>query len=642
MCGIIGVHSPNAPLDYSSSQLMNAMALMHYRGPDAQDCFVSSSGRMIIGHLRLSIHDLTEAGKQPMHLNATNGLYSVVFNGEIYNFLEIKEELISLGYSFYTGTDTEVVLASYAAWGESCVRRFNGMFAIAIYENESGKLFLSRDRLGKKPLYYSYDSKTGSLMFASEIKALIQLNPSLSYGDLDPSLIDAYMTFGYTPGESTLYPEIKRLMPGHSLSHVGGKVEINKFWALHFAESGKCDKKSDAQWVSEGKSLFTDSLKLRLRSDVKVGVFLSGGLDSSAVVAGLSEAGVSLNTYSVKFDGGEYGDRYDETIHAKEVSSRFNTHHQTIVMTPDLYRDAIPDFVRTMDEPVTEAAALSLGLLSSLATRDVTVVLSGEGADELFGGYEIYRRMAVIERIRKGITPFGTSVASMLAGLVLPSGNKIRKYVDLANQPFEKRYRGVSVYPEYYRNMLYSEQMKQELAAQTHRMDDYFDAIFSSTRKSTLLSQMLNFDTHTWLVDDLLIKADRMSMRHSLELRCPFLDYRLVEFAAQMPDHLKIRNGNPKWIVKEWFKNSLPDSVINRPKLGFPTPLQQMFQGHLRDYVSDRLQSRTSPLYPMFKFESVMKLCQEHFSQKADHHTVLWQLLVLDEYLSQRKSIRLI
>lgn len=639
MCGVVGIFSTKSALTYSSSDVASAMELMHYRGPDSRDCYVSQDGSVILGHLRLSIHDLSDLGKQPMHLDTVNGLYTVVFNGEVYNFYEIKSELISLGYHFHTQTDTEVVLAAYAAWGRECVSRFNGMFAIAIYDHAKCELFLSRDRLGKKPLYYAYDEKNGVFVFASEIKAILKIRPELSDLDIDPQLINAFMTLGYTPGEQTLFNSIKRVLPASNVIVSKRGVESSRYWSLHFpSRNSQLPIKSEQEWVNEGKSLFIDSLKLRLRSDVKVGVFLSGGLDSSAVVAGLSQEGLNLNTYSVRFDGESFGNRYDESIHAKAVSSAFGTRHQTITMTADVFRDSIDDYIFTMDEPVTEAAALSLGLLSGLAKKDVTVVLSGEGADELFGGYEIYRRMIAMEKIRSALTPAGVSLAALFAR-ALPAGSKIRKYTELTNLPFEKRYRGVSVYPEYYRNSLFLDDVASKIRnGKTAEWKRYVEELFSKTKNSSTLSRMLHFDTHTWLVDDLLIKADRMSMRHSLELRCPFLDYRLVEFAASMPDHIKIKRNDPKWIVKQWFKDVLPQQVTQREKVGFPTPLQQMFKSYLKEYVSDHLLSSTSPIYAFFDPNTVSKLCKEHFSGKSDHHTVLWQLLVLDRYLCNRKK----
>lgn len=643
MCGILGVMGTGPDLSYSSLDVIRAMKLMQYRGPDAADCFSSPDGQVVIGHLRLSIHDLTDAGKQPMHLKTASGYYSIVFNGEVYNFHEIRNELIELGYHFDTGTDTEVVLSAYAAWGDECVKKFNGMFAIAIYSHDNETLFLSRDRLGKKPLYYFRDETSGEFFFASEIKSILALRPDLASRPIEASLIDAYMTLGFTPGENTLYTGIKRLLPSHNLTVSGGKARVSRYWSLHFPSTQSIENElagvTDQSLIKHGKKLFADSLSLRLRSDVDVGVFLSGGLDSSAVVAGLSEAGMSLNTYSVKFDGGRFGSKYDETSHAEEVSKLFGTNHQTIVMTPELFQRLIPDYVRIMDEPVTEAAALSLGVLSGLATKDVTVVLSGEGADELFGGYEIYQRMMIMEKIRTAITPWGAKAAAFFAS-GLPAGNKLRKYAEMTAQPFTERYRGVSVYPSYYRESLYNSRTKALLSSgESSDIDAFYATLFSQTKDSSLLSKMLNFDTSTWLVDDLLIKADRMSMMHSLELRCPFLDFRLVEFAARLPDRLKIKNGDPKWILKEWYRGVLPDSVVDRKKLGFPTPLQQIFQSDLREYVFDTLTSESSPLLDYFDRDAIQKLCHEHFSRQRDHHTVLWQLIVLGEYLEQRKSM---
>lgn len=639
MCGILGVFNRRQHhVNIEVPTFLSAMALMEYRGPDARAHYVDPKQCLLMGHLRLSIHDLTDAGTQPMHLDTANGMYTIVFNGEVYNFHEIKDELVALGYSFSTSTDTEVVLAAYAAWGEACLSKFNGMFALAIYNHSAGTLFLARDRLGKKPLYYYHDKRKDQFCFSSEIKSILALYPELADQDIDPVLLDAYFTLGYTPGAQTLYMGINRLLPGHKLTISSDEIKELPFWKLNF-KGKKNHPENESQLIETGKSLFKDSLKLRLRSDVDVGVFLSGGLDSSAVVAGLSEQGISLNTYSVRFDGGAYGDQFDETKFADIVSARFNTNHHTITMSPTLFRDSIPGFVSLMDEPVTEAAAISLGLVSKLAARDVTVVLSGEGSDEIFGGYELYQRMQKMEKIRQIITPLGAKVAGALSS-ALPAGSKVRKYAQLTAQPFEQRYRGISVFPGFYRDMLYKDHMKDALKkSNDHILSAFYENLFSASKGQTLLSRMLHFDTHTWLVDDLLIKADRMSMSHSLELRCPFLDYRLVDFASNLPDNMKIRKGDPKWILKQWFKDSLPDCILSREKLGFPTPLQRMFMGPLKEYVCDVLLNKNASISKYVKLPIVEKLCSEHFSGNADHHAVLWQLVVLEEYLVQRKRI---
>lgn len=651
MCGIQGFFSAsNSPISISETQFSSFMRNMDYRGPDAHSVYTSPQKNVILGHLRLSIHDLSESGNQPMHLNTADGLFTIVFNGEVYNFTEIKKQLVGLGYNFVGGSDTEVVLAAFAAWRTDCVHKFNGMFSIAVYSHAQKELFLARDRLGKKPLYY-YLAEDGSIAFSSELKSLVPLVSSiypsfLNDQSLDPDLIDSYFTLGYIPGEKTLYNGIKRLLPGHMLTASSqslkkdslSSVKIERYWSLNFVKKANADR-PDAEFIKESKALFEDSLTLRLRSDVQVGVFLSGGLDSSVVVAGLAAKGIRLNTYSVKFDASQFGSHYDEGKYAKEVSERFHTKHTDVTMTPTMFKDLIPKYISLMDEPVTEAAALSLYLVSKLASKDVKVVLSGEGSDELFAGYELYRRMQTLEKMRLALTPFGAKALSLLS-YALPAGNKVKKYLKMLGQPFEERYRGISVYPQEYRDALYKKSFSETIPSKENsEINSFYRSIFTKTKGLPLLSRMLHFDTHTWLVDDLLIKADRMSMANSQELRCPFLDYRLAELAAKYPDSVKIRKGDPKWLVKQWYKKTIPDAITNREKVGFPTPLKMMFSGPLKEYVFDSLLSEGAQIYRFLSFEAVEKLVNEHFENKHDHHTVLWQLIVIEEYLQQRSAL---
>lgn len=643
MCGLAGVYAPlKADLALKKDSVLNAMREMSYRGPDAQGEYSPDSGGVILGHLRLSIHDLSPAGSQPMHMRTANGLYSIVFNGEIYNFIEIRSDLEALGYHFNTGTDTEVILAAYAAWGSDCLPRLNGMFSLAIYHEESHSLFIARDRLGKKPLYY-YQSLLGDIIFSSEIKSLLpliyELNPDYDVErDVAPDIVDSYFSLGYVPGDSTFYPRVKRLLPGTYMKCTPSASSISNYWSLDLSK--KVSKgKGENELVEESRALFENSLSLRLRSDVDVGVFLSGGLDSSVVVAGLASQGVSLNTYSVRFDSEQFGAHYDETHFANAVSSKFGTKHQTITMTPKMFEDFIPQFVRLMDEPVTEAAAISLFMVSKLASNDVKVVLSGEGSDEIFGGYHLYQRMVILEKIRSCTTPVGAMAIGWFSKL-LPDGNKLKKYMGLVSQPFEKRYRGISVYPEEYRKSLYNADFKSLLnRPNVSSVERFYESIFEKSRGHSLLSRMSHFDLHTWLVDDLLIKADRMSMANSQELRCPFLDYRLVELAASYPDNVKIKNGDPKWLVKQWYKDVLPPEVTSREKVGFPTPLKMMFSGPLKNYVSSRLMCSDAKVFKFVERSTVHALCSEHFGHKQDHHTILWQLLVLEEHLQHKSEI---
>lgn len=634
MCGIIGaVGYGKSPSLFNKDEFGDLMERMSYRGPNAHDQWSHPNLPVRFGHLRLSIQDPRPSGTQPMHLETVNGNFTIVFNGEVYNYIEIAEELKLLGYTFKTTTDTEVVLTAYAAWGKDCLKRFNGMFAIAIYNDLSKELFIVRDRLGIKPLYYHFGEN--GLQFASEVKSLrplVQTDTSI-----DPYLLDKYMQYGYIPGEKTLNKGITRLLPGHYMTlSEDGQLNISPYWDLVFLPEDKKDDLSLKQWVLRGRSILEDSLRLRMRADVPMGVFLSGGLDSSAVVASLSNMGIdNIKTFSVRYDLEKFGAEYDESVFAEQISSEFNTEHKTYTMTPDDFKAYIPEFVRTMDEPVTEAAAISLHYVSELAKDDVTVVLSGEGSDEIFAGYDLYRYMRTIEKIRNTITPALCKVAKSISDTFLPNGHKVKKYIDLANLPFEERYKGISVYDQAHKKALYLSKTHADIA--DHKPDvDFTKTVIAQNNDADLLSRMLNFDTKTWLVDDLLTKADRMSMGSSLELRVPFLDYRLVEFAASLPTKYKISGKEGKFILKKMMEGLVPNNVIYREKKGFPTPLKLMFMGPLQDYLFEKLvHNKNNKLGVYFDLGYVKELCEEHRDGVIDNHRILWQLIVLEEWLEQ-------
>ena len=625
MCGIVGVVNSEKAIQPGLVERMRDS--FSYRGPDDSGLWKNHDHSIVFGHRRLSIIDRSHNGHQPM-LDASSQCV-IVFNGEVYNYIEIRVELEKKGHQFVTNTDTEVVLKSYLEYGKSCVQKFNGMFAIAIWDPRLGQLLLLRDRLGIKPLYYYLDAH--QLIFASECKAINIALPDKT--GINHELIDQYMSFGYVPGENTLQKSIKKLLPGHqAIYDVKTKqFKVEQYWDLPF--DNKEDRGLDF-YLTESKALLNSAIDLRLRSDVPLGIFLSGGIDSSAVVGLLAErTDKPLETYSVAYD---FGKEFDETYYARMVSDKFKTNHHELFLKPETFRDFIPDYIRLMDEPVTESAAISLYFLSKMTTQDVTVVLSGEGSDEIFGGYDLYRYMTFIEKYR-GVV--GGRGAGMLAGLsALPGlkSSKLGKYIQMAALPLQERYKGISTYDERIKSSLYRPDFKSQLLAsdQVAKIEAFLSKSFGN-KDADALSQMLYFDTKTWLVDDLLIKADRMSMASSLELRVPFLDYRLVEFASRMPSKYKIHNGQGKYILKKMMEGLLPDEIINRKKMGFPTPLKIMFQGALKDYSSDLLLSSNSKIMQYFEREYVGSLLREHQRGKVDHHRILWQLVVLEEWLQQ-------
>ena len=622
MCGISGIITRSSVVDDTILQRM--IAPIEYRGPDGDGYLCLENNTVGLAHRRLSILDTRAIGRQPM--NSACGRYWVTFNGEIYNYLELKKDLIAAGYNFKTETDTEVLIYAYAHWGRQCLERFIGMFAFALWDDDKKELFAARDRLGIKPFYYLLNNDR--FYFASEVKsilAVVETNPVV-----DETLIDSYMSFGYVPGEATLFKGINRLLPGHALTYSQkDSLKIFTYWDLSFDnihDNGITDH------AHEVDQILTDSINLRLRSDVPLGVFLSGGLDSSAVVSLLSPGASSgLKTFSVAYD---FGAAYDETPYAREVSQKFNTDHHETRMSPQQFVDFIPQYIRHMDEPVTEAAAISLYYVSKLAREQVVVCLSGEGSDELFAGYDFYAYNLALEKMRSLLGMSGSSMLSAL-GRKITRSQKINKYLDMLEQPFEERYKGISSYDDSVKNNLYQKDFLPVVKQGNPQLGEFLQSLHTKSQNWDPLSRMLYFDTKTWLVDDLLIKADRMSMATSIELRVPFLDHRLVEYAAKIPSKYKMHNFNPKYVLKKMMKNRLPNSIINRKKMGFPTPLEMMFRGDLYEYAHDTLLSQQAVGRGYFDRTAVENLLIDHRAGKAQNHREIWQLVVLEEWHRQ-------
>jgi asparagine synthase (glutamine-hydrolysing) len=592
--------------------------VLAHRGPDAEG--LHCDGPLGLGHRRLSILDLSERGRQPMATR--DGRYVITYNGEVYNYLELRKELEAKGYVFQTDTDTEVVLDLFAQDGAACLNRLNGMFAFAIWDTLKHELFLARDRVGIKPLYYA-ETRDG-IVFASEAKALFasqQVVPQVAV-----PLIDTYLTFGYMPGADTLFQGCHKLLPGHWLRVSPTGIKSASYWDLHYTPNVQ---RSSEETAEELHALLLDAMRIHLRSDVPVGVFLSGGLDSSTTVALLAEAGFqNLQTFSVAYQAGSY---YDETPYARLIAKRFQTDHHVLYLEPSSFLEFIPQYVWYMDEPVTEAAAISFYYIAKLLREHVTVALSGEGADELFAGYEIYRYMRWLQVYRK--LPEVMRMRFLAPILEAIPHEKIRKYVRLACKPLAESYLGVSLHDLSYKDMLYTDELRAVLS--TNPSGNALTQYYTKTRDCDALTQMLYSDLKSWLVDDLLIKADKMSMANSIELRVPFLDYRIIEYAATIPSDMKIRSGNVKWILKQAMQNDLPREILMREKVGFPTPLALMFQKDLSTYLCDLLLSDRCLSRSYFKSQVIERLIKEHVSNNKDHHKVLWQLTVLEEWHRQ-------
>ncbi|HXX74401.1 MAG TPA: asparagine synthase (glutamine-hydrolyzing) [Nitrospiraceae bacterium] len=615
MCAIVGIYNYRSEEPVSQDLIRSMLTHVSHRGPDDEGIFLD--GSLGLGHRRLSILDTSAAGHQPMV--APSGRTVISYNGEVYNYVELASELTRLGYVFRSLTDTEVILTQYEMVGEKCLQDFIGMFAFALWDRERRRLLLARDRVGIKPLYWA--PTAGGIVFASEIKALLAIPGT--YRGVETSAIDPYFCLGYVPGEHTMFQGIFKLLPGHILFVEEGEIRKERYWDLPFESEVQGTPESRAASLRE---LLVDSVRIHLRSDVPVGVFLSGGLDSSTVTALTRLFNRNeLKSFSLAFD---MGAPYDERVYARAVAQAFQTEHHEIILTPEKFENLIPRMVQQMEEPVSEASAISFYLIAELASKHVKVVLSGEGADELFGGYDIYRYMQILETMRSivGPKPFYL-LASLAKAWGMP---KVERYLALGALPFEQRYSGVSMYGPMSWEEVYTNSFIETLSKNSPA--NTLVQCYERSRHRDSLSRLLYLDLKTWLPDDILIKADKMTMAHSVELRVPFLDHRVVEFAARVPSAEKSDWWESKRILKRAMHGILPAKILRRKKMGFPTPLEYMFRGPLRGYVRDLLTDRQTQERGYFRKEYFQGLLARLDSNDANVDRRIWQLIVLEEW----------
>lgn len=625
MCGICGFVGLN-DRQYIDRTTLSAMNnIMKHRGPDDEGVYL---GMRIdedkfcvgLGHRRLSIIDLSVNGRQPM--SNEDGSVWIVYNGEVYNFIEIREDLIKKGHQFKSHTDSEVIIHLYEEKGRECVNYLRGMFAFAIWDEKKKTLFAARDRLGIKPFYYYFDNE--KLIFASEAKSI--LRSGKINAQVNKSVIDAYLTFGYVPAPQTMFDGIKKLQPGYSFICDKRGIFIEKYWDIDEIEQGQ--DKGEKYYIEQFRDILDDCVRMRLISDVPLGVFLSGGLDSSTVVGLMSKMtnGTPVKTFCV----GYKDKQASELEYARIVAKRFNTEHHEFCLEPTDFYEFIPKLVWHFDEPVAEAAAIPLYFISKLAGEHVTVLLSGEGADELFAGYPIYKYMNVIENYR--IIPRflrKNFFNHVLKGLIC-SEKKSNKYLQWSELPIELRYAGVSTeITDNFKSSFYSQDFLKNFS-QGYSPAVYFSEYYRNVKNKDLLTKMLYIDTKVWLPDDLLIKADKMSMATSVELRVPFLDYKMVEFAMSVPSKYKIKNWTNKYLLKKAVEGFLPKEIIYRKKKGFPVPINAWFKGDFSEKVADVLLDPRSKKRGYFNSEYISKVVKLHKDGKEDYSKLLFSLLILE------------
>ncbi|MGE5624342.1 MAG: asparagine synthase (glutamine-hydrolyzing) [Bacillota bacterium] len=606
MCGIAGIFSHGARAVYPRE--IEAMCeAMRHRGPDDAGYYLHE--RAGLGMRRLSIIDL-KTGHQPVRNE--DGSIHVVLNGEIYNYRELRADLERQGHRFYTATDTETLVHLYEEYGESCVSRLRGMYSFAIWDEHRMTLFLARDRLGIKPLYYTETG--GRLIFASELKALLQL-PEVPR-DLNWGAVNHLFTSLSTPGTESIIKGVHKLPPGHTLSlRIDGHRRLSRYWDVSFEP----DREHGEEYFAERlRELMEESVELHLVSDVPLGAFLSGGLDSSSVVAFMAHRSERpVKTFSIGFEES----RYDESASARRVARQFGTEHTELILKPGI-EDLVECIAWHLDEPFGDSSAIPTYMVSKLAAEEVKVVLSGDGGDELFAGYDKYR-VESRERLYEYV-PGPLRRVLGLVGKALPEGAKGRNFLRHIALSGPERYLDASTL---FKGDQRSRLFRPEPAALMAADDPWRDArMFLQSADADWLSAVQHWDLQSYLPLDILTKVDRMSMAHSLEARVPLLDHKLVEFAATIPPELRLRDGESKSIFKRAMRGILPDEIIDKPKHGFAAPLGLWFRGHLSGFVRELLLSDTSRRREIFDTRYIEQLLAIH-ERGRDLGLQLWTLI---------------
>lgn len=587
MCGICGMAG------FSDETLLRRMCdVIQHRGPDDSGMFLDNG--IGIGHRRLSIIDI-ESGHQPIH-NEDESVWTI-FNGEIYNYLVLKTKLEQQGHRFYTSSDTEVIVHLYEEFGDKCTEQLHGMFAFAIWDGTKKRLLLARDRLGKKPLYYTQFN--GKLLFGSEIKSILQCSEVIRRVDIQS--LHHFLTFSYIPAPRTMFDGIKKLLPGHSLSYENGKVSTRKYWDFVINDY---PRQPDEYYIGKIKGLLTESIRSRLMSEVPLGVFLSGGLDSSTVVAVMSSLmDEPVKTITASF---EEGGSFDEAKYARIVAEHFETdHHEVVLKSRDI--GILPEIIWHFDEPVLDASAIPEYMIAEKAKKYLTVVLVGEGSDELFMGYTQHKLLPAILKYQEPFPAFiKRNIAPKVAGFLADAVpvRKAKRYLDFASNLGKT----LGDRKEMYRVMIgrFTEPEKKELCAvHPNDMEDPLEPYF---KDENFLNNMLSFEIKVNLPDNYLMNVDKMTMAHAVEARVPFLDHRLVEFAGTIPADLKLRGSDEKYILKKMMTGILPDAIIKRKKHPFTVPIVKWFEKDLRELTDELLSEENIKRQGYFNYDYVRKV----------------------------------
>jgi asparagine synthase (glutamine-hydrolysing) len=620
MCGINGIAlSTRSGRRLDQETVLRMRDVIKHRGPDDSGIFVDS--RVGLGHRRLSIVDVA-AGHQPM-TNEDDSL-QIIYNGEIYNHADYREELEERGHVYRTHCDTETILHLYEDHGARCVDYLRGMFAFAIWDARKKELFIARDRLGVKPLYFTH-LDDGSLYFGSEIKTLFQagaLKPELNF-----KLLPDYLANHATSGEETLYRGVRRLLPGHTLMWRDGEIEINKYWDVSFVKTSD-ENRSDKDFIAEWAELFRTSVRLRLMADVPLGMFLSGGIDSSAIAAVMSGmVDEPIKTFSVAFAEREA----NELAYARIVAEAFKTNHHEVVVSPEEFLEALPRLVWHEDEPLAHPSSVALYFVSLLASQHVKVVLTGEGSDELLAGYGRYRKTILNLSMGKLYRSFAPSVVQgvVRSGVKSLPASRVRQklmrsFLNVTPDIESIYFDNFAVFPLAMQSSLLSGMAREQIGP----IDPYAGVreVLEQTDAKSLLDRLLYADIKTYL-HELLMKQDQMSMATSIESRVPFLDHKLVEFTCSLPERLKLRGGTTKYILREAMKGVLPEQILSRSKMGFPVPIGAWFRGAYRSVIDEYVLSERAMSRGIFNPEFVRSIVNRHQSGNENHDERLWALV---------------
>ena len=626
MCGIAGFSQFNQVKAKQQTLVEMGNAIFH-RGPDAGGEYLDDD--IALCHRRLSIIDLTDAGIQPMH--SSDDKFVIAFNGEIYNFLALRSSLQAEGYIFKTHTDTEVILALYGKYGDKCLEHLNGMFAFALWDKEKKELFIARDRMGKKPLYYYFDNE--NIFFASELKALLTL-PNMPKNIREDAVYD-FFAYQYIPDPKTIFENIYKLEPGYFLTINANGINKKEYWDISFATTSQ---NSEQKLKADLTELTNSCTKNRMISDVPLGAFLSGGVDSSGVVALMAKNSESpITTCSIGFDD----EKFNEVDFARSVAEQYNTNHHEFTVHQNV-KDELHKIVSYFDEPFADPSLVPTYFVSELAKQKVTVAVAGDGGDEVFAGYEKYSVDNIENKLRE-------KFPSIVRKHIFPSLAKLSGSIKL--KPFQRAkslLTSLSVEPAmgfYITNSFITDEIWEDLVNDDMRqkLDGYHPSkitldAYHKADGPDHLSKILYTDMKTYLPGGILVKVDRMSMANSLEVRAPILDYKLVEFAAQIPSKFKFNDGEKKYILKEIFKPFLTDDILYRKKMGFSVPLAEWLRGEIKDIAQDCLFNRETGLVDYLKPEVMHNMWQQHQDKTIDYSAPLWSMLMFqmwwDKYMN--------